>query len=263
MIKLFIILIGLLFLISLGARVLGLFGEHPSTLPIFKTQAWATMKIPVIVFAVIIGITVLIVLISRTSKEQERKEKEFAHSQGWIYTESYNDPQGLTQELKSRLEKVCPEKEFDVRNNMSVESGRPNVFLFDCWYRVRDWGPKENLGFACLIESDRLASVDSQVDITERNSVDGLLLSHQVDMGDTEFTRNFIVTSKNPVLAKRVLCEPLQAVLLETRSQHLNYREINIGPGGVVILTGGNRSFEEWLLLIDLARRMESAFELF
>jgi hypothetical protein len=196
------------------------------------------MKIPTIVFAGIIGFIVLIVLISRTSKKQERKERDFAQSQGWIYTESYNDPQGRTDQLKSRLEKVCPEKEFNVRNNMIVESGRPNVFLFDCWYRVRDWGPKENLGFACLIESDRLASVDSQVDITERNSVDGLLLSHQVDMGDTEFTRNFIVTSKNSASAKRVGSEPLQAVLLESRGQLSGFYEINIGPGGAVILTG-------------------------
>jgi hypothetical protein len=219
------------------------------------------MKIPTIVFAGIIGFIVLIVLISRTSKKQERKERDFAQSQGWIYTESYNDPQGRTDQLKSRLEKVCPEKEFDVRNNMSVESGRPNVFLFDCWYRVRDWGPKEDLGFACLIESDRLASVDSQVDITERNSVDGVLLSHQVDMGDTEFTRNFIVTSKNPSSAKRVLSEPLQAVLLESTGRLSGFYEINVGPGGAVILTGGNKSFEEWFLLIDLARRIESVFE--
>ena len=221
------------------------------------------MKIPVIVFAVIIGIVLLIVLISRTSKKQEKKEKDFAQSQGWIYTESYNDPQGRTEELKARLENISPEKEFDVRNNIIVESGEPSVFLFDCWYRVRDWGPKERFGFACLIESRWFSSVESQVDITERNPADRLLLSHQVDMGDTEFGRNFIVTSKNPASTKRVVSEPLQGVLREFKGQLSSTYEINIGPGGAIILTGSNKSFEEWPLLIDLARRMESVFEPF
>jgi hypothetical protein len=40
-----------------------------------------------------------------------------------------------------------------------------------------------------------------------------------------------------------------------------DYYEINIGPGGAVILAGANKSFEEYLALVDLARRIESAFE--
>jgi hypothetical protein len=41
----------------------------------------------------------------------------------------------------------------------------------------------------------------------------------------------------------------------------LNYDEINIGPGGAVIITGAYKPFEEYLALVDLARRIESAFQ--
>jgi hypothetical protein len=237
------------------------FYDRIADLPIWKTQTWLTLKIPVIVITVILGITVLLVIISRISKKQEKAEKEFAQSQGWTYTESYNDPQGVTRELKAKVEKVCPEKEFRLNNSMTTESGRRRIILFDCWYRVRDWGPRESQGFVCLIESDRFAAVGSQVDISGRGAADGLLLSNQVDMGSPEFARNFIVTSKDPASAKIVVSGALQAVLLETTRRPLYYREINIGPGGAVIITGANNSFEEWLSLIDLARRIESAFE--
>ena len=144
---------------------------------------------------------------------------------------------------------------------MTVESGKRNIFLFNCWYNVRDWDPKEHLGFACLIGSDRFGSVDSQVDVSGRGSLDSLLLSNQVDMGDSEFARNFIVTSKDSTTAKRVISESLQAVLLESMSGPLDYNEINVGPGGAVIITGDSRLFEKYLPLVDLARRIESAFE--
>jgi hypothetical protein len=139
--------------------------------------------------------------------------------------------------------------------------GNPEFFYSIAGTEFGIGGQKERLGFACLLESDRFASVDSQVDITERHSVDGLLLSHQVKLGECEFSRNFIITSKTPDSAKRVVSEPLQAILLESKSQLLSYYEINIGPGGAVILTGGNKSFEQWLLLIDLAHRIEWVFE--
>ncbi len=261
MIKLFIILFCLLLFISLVATVIGFIGGRIDQFPIWKTQTWSTLKVPVIVITVIVGITVLVVIISRISKKQERAEKQFAQSQGWIYTESYNDPQGRTQELAGKLEKVCPEKKFKLNNSMTVESGKRHILLFSCWYNVRDWGPKDHLGFACLIESDRFGSVNSQVDVSGRGSLDSLLLSNQVPMGDSEFARNFIVTSKDSTTAKRVVSESLQAVLLESMREPLGYDEINIGPGGTVLLTGAYKTFEEYLALVDLARRIESAFD--
>lgn len=261
MIKLLILLGCLFFCLFLVAAIVGLLGERISEHPIWKTQPWLTLKIPIIVITVIVGLTVLVVIISQVSKKQERAEKEFARSQGWIYTESYSDPRGLTKELKGKLEKVCPEKDFDLNNSMTVESGRRSVFLFGCYYRVRDWGPKKNRGFACLIESDRFMPSGPQVEISGRGSLDGLLLSNQVDMGDSEFARKFIVTSKDPGSAKKVVNESLQAILLESIQGVLDYSEINIGPGGAVILTPADKPFEEWPALVDFAIRIESAFE--
>jgi hypothetical protein len=261
MIRLFIILACSLLFIFLVAAVIGFVGERMGQFSIWKTQTWLTVRIPVIVITVIVGLTLLVVIASRISKKHEKAEKQFAQSQGWTYTESYRDPQGRTRELAGKLYKICPEKEIKLNNSMAVESGKRNIFLFSCWHRVRDWGPKEHLGFACLIESDRFGWVDSQLDISGRGSLDSLLLSYQVDMGDTEFARSFIVTSKNATTAKRVLDESVQAILLESRRGSLDYDEINIGPGGAVILTGDNRPFEEYLALVELARRIESAFE--
>ncbi len=261
MIRLFIILFCLLLLISLGVAVFGFLGDRIYDRPIWKTQTWLTLKIPVIVISIIVGIIVLVGIISRISNKQEKAEKEFAQSQGWTYTESNRDPQGRTKDLKTRLEKVCPEKYFDVGNNMTVESGKHSVFLFDCQFNVRDWSRKYRHGFACLIESDRFGSMDSQVDIIGVGSFDTIGVSNQVDMGDSEFARQFTVTSKDPALAKRVLSESLQAVLTEGRMKIHDYYEINIGPGGVVIITWAYKTFEEYLALVDLARRIESTFE--
>jgi len=251
----------LLLCLFLGLAILGFFCDRIYDHPIWKSQTWLTLKIPIIVITIIVSLTVLVVIISRFSKKQEKAEKEFAQSQGWIYTESYNDPQGLTEALKARLEKVCPEKEFNLNNNMTVESGRRSVFLFSCWYRVRDWGRKTSLGSACLIMSGRFGSVSSQVDISGRSRIDGVLLSNQVDMGDSEFARKFIVTSKDPASAKKVVNESLQAVLLDHEREPLIDAEINIGPGGAVVLKWGQAVPEQWLALVELARRIESAFE--
>jgi len=261
MIRLFIILFFVLLFIFLVARVIGLIGGRIGDLPIWKTQAWTTLRIPVIIVGVILIITILVIIFSRMANKQSIAEKEFAQSQGWTYTESYSDPQGRTKALKNSLEKVCPKKYFDVSNIMTVESGRRNVFLFGCYFKDRDWGHKQRHGFACLIESDRFGSVGSPVDIIGLGSFDTFGVSNQVDMGDSEFARNFIVTSKDPDLAKRVVSESLQAILLEGRMKIHDYYEIVIGPGGAVIITWAYKTSEEYLALVDLARRIESVFE--
>ncbi|MFH1625040.1 MAG: hypothetical protein ABID54_07770 [Pseudomonadota bacterium] len=80
-------------------------------------------------------------------------------------------------------------------------------------------------------------------------------------MRDSEFARSFIVTSKDPPSAKKTVNESLQAVLLESTRGSLDYIEINIGPGGGVIIAWTYRPSEEWLALVYLAHRIESAFE--
>ncbi len=261
MIKIFITLFIILFCLFLVVAVFTFFSDRIYDLPIWKTQTWTTLRIPVIVIGVILIITVLVIIFSRIANKQSKAEKEFAQLQGWVYTESYNDPQGLTKSIKDSLEKVCPEKYFDVGNNMTVESARRNIFLFGCYFKDRNWDHKRRHGFACLIESGRFVSVGSPVDIIGLGSVDTFGISNQVDMGDSEFARNFIVTSKDPALAKRIVSESLQAVLHEGRMKIHDYYEIIIGPGGAVIITWAYKTSEEYLALVDLARRIESVFE--
>jgi hypothetical protein len=245
----------------LVAMVIGLIGGHILDLPIWKTQIWLTIRIPAIVISVILVIVILVIFFSRMANKQSKAEKEFAQSQGWIYTESFNDPQGRTKELKVSLEKVCPQKYFDVGYSMTIESGKRNIFLFGCYFKDRDWGHKQRHGFACLIESDRFGPVGSQVDIIGLGSVDTFVVPNQVDMGNSEFARNFIVSSKDPAMAKKVVSESLQAILLEGRMKIHDYYEIIIGPAGAVIITWAYKTSDEFLALVDLARRIESAFE--
>jgi len=246
---------------SLVATVIGFLGDRILDFPIWKTQAWTTLKVPVIVITVILTIIILVIIFSRIANKHSKAEKEFAQSQGWIYGESYNDPQGLTKALKDGLEKVCPKKYFDVTYSMTIESGKRNLFLFGCYFKDRDWGHKQRHGFACLIESDRFGPVGSQVDIIGLGSVDTFVVPNQVDMGNSEFTRNFIVSSKDPAMAKKVVSESLQAILLEGRIKIHDYYEIIIGPAGAVIITWAYKTSDEFLALVDLARKIESVFE--
>ncbi len=261
MIRIVIILFCVLLLMVLVAMVIGLIGGRIDQFPIWKTQTWLTIRIPAIVISVILTIIILVVIFSRIANKQSKAEKEFAQSQGWIYTESSNDPQGRTKELKVALEKVCPQKYFDVGYSMTIESGKRNIFLFGCYFKDRDWGHKQRHGFACLIESHRFGPVGSQVDIIGLGSVDTFVVPNQVDMGNSEFARNFIVSSKDPAMAKKVVSESLQAILLEGRMKIHDYYEIIIGPAGAVIITWAYKTSDEFLALVDLARKIESVLE--
>ncbi len=80
-------------------------------------------------------------------------------------------------------------------------------------------------------------------------------------MGDSEFAQNFIVTSKDSVSAKERVDGSLQAVLLDSNRQSLSFSEVSLGPNGALIMAGSTTPVEEWLPLVDLARRIESTFE--
>lgn len=53
----------------------------------------------------------------------------------------------------------------------------------------------------------------------------------------------------------------MQAALLESVRKSLNYDEILIGPAGAVIITWAYKTSDEFLALVDLARKIESVFE--
>jgi hypothetical protein len=244
------------------SAVLAFFFDRISEFPIGNSQTLQTFKTPVIILAVIMGLALLITAVSLSGKKHERAQRQFALVQGWGYTVSSDDPERVMEKIKAKLEKVSPEKEFDVRTVMTVRQGNENLFLVDCWYRERDSGRGRSLGSASLIESARFRRSGAQVTLVARGVLDAALLPHQVNLGSPEFARSFIVQSREPETARRVVDESVQAILLEQKhipSPDLGNLEIILGPGGAVILRWAQALPEDWLALADMARRLESA----
>lgn len=78
-------------------------------------------------------------------------------------------------------------------------------------------------------------------------------------MSDSEFARNFTVSSRDPASATKTVNEALQQVLLEHKKLPGSTDVwIDIGPGGAVVLKWGQASPEQWLELLNLCRRIEA-----
>lgn len=215
-----------------------------------QLETWLIIACVVAVFVV------AVVAAFRSGSKQAKLLQEFAQTRGWSY--SRTDMQGIT----ARVEVLFHEEKFNLENVMSVESGGRNLYLFECSYRTRESRRHVILGAGGLIESDYFRSAGSHVEIIERTWVDAKLLTGQVEMGNSEFARNFIVLSKDPAAARRVVGASLQQVLVEHLKAPLrNPVRIALGPGGAALLTGPHAEPERWLDLAELARRIESALK--
>jgi len=214
------------------------------------------MSTPSIIAVVVAAVVVLVVLAARSNTKHAKRLQEFASTQGWGY--SRMDTQGLS----GRVEEIFVEEKFNLTNIMTVESGVRNVFLFDCVYSYRNSRGHGSFGTACLIMSDRFKQVDLRVEIIARTRADALLLSDQIDMGNTEFARHFIVQAKDAVAANGIVNAKMQDMLLEhTKSPLFNPVRIGLGPSGAIVLTGYNGEQERWLDLVKLAYQVESTVE--
>ena len=249
-----------LFVLSAGSAVIVYVYDHLSGASVWNSQTWKTWKIPVIVVAVITGLALLTTAASLSSKNHERAEEEFALAQGWGYSAKNNDVEGMIPKITTVLERVSPGKKYDINTLMTVRHGEGHIFLFGCWYNERG-ARKYKLGSACLIESDRLRGMTSQVDIVPRTGIDSALMFKQVDMGDSEFARSYIVSARDPAEAHKVINESMKSMLVEYKNSpdfdSYNF-EIDLGPGGAIILRWAQIPYEEWLPLVELARRLES-----
>jgi len=97
------------------------------------------------------------------------------------------------------------------------------------------------------------------VEISSRDWTE-VMLSDKVDMGESPFAQQFLVQSKDPDSAKRVVNEAIQATLLEHRSKPVSICDsVIIGPGGAVVLTGRTAEHDQLQDLLELARKLESA----
>ena len=250
------------FVLLLGATFIVFLYDHFSGFSIWNSPIWKTWKIPLTIFAVILGLALLTTVASLSNKKNEKVEKDFALAQGWGYSVKNNDTAGVISKIGAVLERVSPEKQYDVNTIMTVGSEKRILFLFGCWYNERG-ASKYKLGSACLIESEQLRGMAAQVDIVPRTGIDSVLLSRQVDMGDSEFDRGYIVSSREPAEAYKAINESMKAMLVEYRNSpdfNGNF-EIMLGPGGAVILRFAQILPEEWLSMLELARHLESTMK--
>jgi len=259
----FAILIAFLLLFLFSTAVVFLHDRF-SGLSIWSSPNWQTLKIPAIIIAVIMGIALLLFANYRSTKKFEEAQREFALSKGWVYILKGNDPEGMITELEAKLGKAYPEYEYNVIRLMTINERNENIYLFDCGYTSRGGRSKTHYVSACFIESDRLGDMHSQVDIVPRTGIDSALMFKQVGMGDSEFARAYIVSSRNPDEALRTINESIQAVLLQQKnmpSPVIYNFEVALGAGGAIIFLYSQALQEEWLALLDMARRLESAIK--
>ena len=253
------LIIILFYLISVfGQAVFAFLFDRISVFAIWNSQAWLKMKVPLIIFCVIGLLIALMGYMRHANSKKLQAAREYAQDQGWRFSE--NDTQGL----KTRVVKILWDlKNFDLYSIGTVETGKRNLYLFDCKYLyIKDVDTDSYAyGTACLIESNRFHSGGVSVDICKRDWTEKMQ-SDKVNMGESLFSRKFLVLSKDPVPAKEIVNDSIQAVMLNHLENPLfNPVSVYIGPGGTIVLTGHTVEHERLQDLIDLARRIEAAVE--
>ena len=141
----------------------------------------------------------ILIIAFRSGHRHEKAIQELARAEGWSFSRI------STQEHTAKVEELFPEERFTLSFIMTVESDSRNVFLLDGSYRHRASRSGGQLASVCLIESSRFRSVGARVETIAWTWTDEKLLSGQVDMGDSEFARSFVVLSRDPVSTKRTL----------------------------------------------------------
>jgi hypothetical protein len=209
----------------------------------------------VLAIVCVVGVFIAAVIFAiRSGRKHEKAIRELAKAQGW------NFARNETQEHTAQAEQLFPEEKFNLAYIMTVESGRRKLFLLDGTYRHRAARSGGQLVSVCLVESGRFRFVSAPVEIIARTWTDEKLLGGQVDMGDSEFARNFIVLSKDQESARQTVNDGVQAVLVAHLHKPLyNPVRIALGTGGAALLTGYIAEPERWLDLVDLGRQIESS----
>ena len=244
------------FCLSLGASIFTFLYDRISTYEIWDSPIWLKLKIPLIVLGVI-GFLVAVIAYSRYGERKEMKiAQDYAQAQDWGFSREY------TEGLAAKVVGILSNYKFNLYYIRTVETGQRNLDLFDCSYKNRDSNSKnDSHGTACLVRSNRFRSATAPVEISTRDWTE-VMISDKIDMGESPFAQKFLVQSKYPDSAKRIVNESIQATLLEHMSKPVSNRDsVIIGPGGAVVLTGRTAEHERLQDLIVLARRIESAVE--
>jgi hypothetical protein len=242
-----------IFCLHLGASVFVFLAERISEFEIWNSPIWLRFKIPLIV----VGVICFLAAVIAYSRYGERKEmkiaEDYAQTQGWGF--SRDDTEGLT----AKVAEILSDLKFRMYHIRTVETGRRNLYLFDCSYRNRDSRKSDYHGTACLVRSNRFRSAKVPVEVSSRDWTE-VMISDKVDMGESPFAQQFLVQSKDPDAAKRVINEPIQAILLEHMNNPVsNGVSVIIGPGGAVVLTGHTAEHDQLQDVLELARKLEAA----
>ena len=144
---------------------------------------------------------------------------------------------------------------------MRIESGDRTIRLFEYSHQYLK---TSDFGDACIILSPRFSANGAGKDLVEiidRTGIDSAVYPDQVDMGDTEFARKFIVGSKNRIAGRNVVSPALQAILLRHEEAKPDIRlTIEISAAGAVVQHFGTMASlvsELWSDLLEICRAIE------
>lgn len=212
------------------------------------------METLLIVLCIVAVFAAALIYAAKSGTRRVELLREFAAARGWTF--SADD----TEALAAKVDALSPGFAFRVSNVMRVETGPRSVRLFSYQYHHRERPRSEYWGVACLVESNALRGVGEVVEVVDRTALDTLLAGDQVAAGDADFSRQFIVISKDAAAAKLVLTPALQATLLRHRAAPLyNPVSVRVGPAGALVL---NRAIdpdpERWVDLVELCRKVEA-----
>jgi hypothetical protein len=250
-----LIILFCLFCLYLGSSLFVFLHDRIGTFAIWNSPVWLKFKIPIIILGVISFLVAVIALSRYQGKRELKVAQEYAQGQGWGFSRN------AEESFKEEVAEVLSEYKFHLYYIRTVATGQRNLYLFDCSYLHREASAKshDSNGTACMVKSERFHSIVVPVEITTRDWTE-VMVSDKVDMGETPFAQQFLVQSKDPDSAKRVVNESIQAILLEEMSKPLSYRfSVIIGPGGLVVMTGRTAEPEVLLDILELGRRLESS----
>lgn len=258
-IALFLLLL-LLVAFGFGRGIIDFLYDWVGGLQVWKSPIWLKLKVPIVILIVICSLVILLAYLRYDGQKELQAVQKYAEGHGWSFSR-----RDETREIKARVEKIFRDFQFDDPYWIRiVETGQRNILLFNCSYKHREASAKfrSSNKVACLIESERFHPDGPPVTIgikEWRGDMLSLITWDEVDMGNSVFAENFLVLSEDPAMAREIVNESMQSMLLEyVRKPYYTPASITIGPGGVVVMTQQDLKHERLQDLIDLVRQIET-----
>jgi hypothetical protein len=246
-----------------GRGIIDSLSDWVDGLQVWKSPVWLKLKVPIIILVVVGSLVVLLAYLRYEGQKEQQAVQKHAEGRGWSFSR-WDE----TQEIRDKVETIFRDFQFDDPYWIRiVEAGQRHIFLFNCSYKHRKASGRSQSSnkIACLIQSERFrpTGIPVTIGIREwRGKMLSLMRWDEVAMENPLFAEKFLVLSEDPAMAREIVNESMQAMLLE----HIGKPEytpasITIGPGGAVVMTEQDLKHERLPDLIDLARRTETTAE--